>query len=100
MKEDEIVSRSEFIAIAAVLAVPFWLAGAIVVGWVNRRWGLDLAGCRELRIDQARCPHPKRRTLDGDRPDDTKAVVLSEADAVDNLPELPGFRCAAADLFA
>lgn len=43
--------------------------------------------------------HPGRRTLAIYRPDDPVPVVLGEGEVVENLPELPGFRCAVADFF-
>ena len=33
------------------------------------------------------------------RPDDPIPVVLAEHDIIENLPELPGFRCPVAELF-
>jgi Uma2 family endonuclease len=43
--------------------------------------------------------HPGRRTVAIYRPDDPIPVVLSEDDVLENLPELPGFRCPVAELF-
>lgn len=43
--------------------------------------------------------YPKRRSLAIYRPDHPEPVVLSEQDAIENLPELPGFRCAVAEFF-
>ncbi len=44
--------------------------------------------------------HPDRRTLTIYRADDPTPTVLAEQDAVEDLPELPGFACRVADLFA
>jgi Uma2 family endonuclease len=44
--------------------------------------------------------YPDRRRLTIDRADDPVPIVLGEADAVEGLPELPGFRCPVADFFA
>ena len=42
---------------------------------------------------------PKPRTVTIYR-DDADAVVLKESEALENLPELPGFRCEVAEFFA
>ncbi len=43
--------------------------------------------------------YPEQRTVAIYRPDDPIPVVLSGADILENLPELPGFRCPVAELF-
>ncbi len=42
---------------------------------------------------------PKPRTITIYR-DDADAVVVKESEAIENLPELPGFRCEVAEFFA
>jgi Uma2 family endonuclease len=42
----------------------------------------------------------ERRTVAIYRPDDPIPAVLSENDVLENLPELPGFRCPVAEFFA
>ncbi len=44
--------------------------------------------------------HAKQRNLTIYRGDDPTPMVLTEADIVDNLAELPGFRCPVAECFA
>jgi Uma2 family endonuclease len=44
--------------------------------------------------------HPQGRTLTIYRPDDITPTVLDDRDTVENLPELPGFRCPVAEFFA
>lgn len=43
--------------------------------------------------------HPVRRTLAIYRPDDPTPTVLTETDTLEELPELPGFRCQVAEFF-
>ncbi|MEO6810029.1 MAG: Uma2 family endonuclease [Isosphaeraceae bacterium] len=43
--------------------------------------------------------HPVRRTLAIYRPDDPTPTVLTATDTLENLPELPGFRCPVAEFF-
>jgi Uma2 family endonuclease len=43
--------------------------------------------------------HPGRRTMAIHRPGDPIPQLLSAEDVLENLPELPGLRCAVADLF-
>ncbi len=43
---------------------------------------------------------PKRRTVVVHRPDQPEPISLAEAEVLENLPELPGFRCPVADVFA
>ncbi len=43
--------------------------------------------------------YPTRRTVVIYRPDDEIPLVLGEDAIVENLPELPGFRCPVADFF-
>ena len=43
--------------------------------------------------------YPKRRTVVIYRPGDEPPIVLTEADIIENLPELPGFRCPVAEFF-
>ena len=43
--------------------------------------------------------HPNRRTVAIYRPDDPIPAILAENDFVENLPELPGFRCPVAEFF-
>ncbi|HWE38725.1 MAG TPA: Uma2 family endonuclease [Isosphaeraceae bacterium] len=43
--------------------------------------------------------HPARRTVAVYRPDDPIPAVYKDVDIIENLPELPGFRCAVADFF-
>jgi Uma2 family endonuclease len=42
--------------------------------------------------------HPKRRTLAIYRPGDPIPTILTDKDVIENLPELPGFRCPLAEL--
>jgi Uma2 family endonuclease len=44
--------------------------------------------------------YPASRSIAIHRSDDQPPLVLHEGDVVENLPELPGFRCAVADFFA
>lgn len=44
--------------------------------------------------------HPTRKNLTIYRQDDPTPIVLGEADFVEDLPELPGFRCRVAEFFA
>lgn len=44
--------------------------------------------------------YPSRRLLVTYRPDDDAPAFYGESDPVENIPELPGFRCVVADLFA
>jgi len=44
--------------------------------------------------------HPEKQNLTIYRRDDPTPIVLAGADAVEDLPELPGFRCRVADFFA
>jgi Uma2 family endonuclease len=44
--------------------------------------------------------YPGRRSIAIHRSDDQPPLVLHERDVIEDLPELPGFRCAVADLFA
>jgi Uma2 family endonuclease len=43
--------------------------------------------------------YPARRSVVLYRPDNEPPTVLSENDTLENLPELPGFRCRVAELF-
>lgn len=43
--------------------------------------------------------YPERRSVVIHRSDDQPPLVLHEGDAIEDLPELPGFRCAVADFF-
>jgi Uma2 family endonuclease len=43
--------------------------------------------------------YPKQRCLVIYRPDEAVLVVMNENQVLENLPELPGFRCAVADFF-
>lgn len=43
---------------------------------------------------------PVRRTVAVYRPDDLHAMIYPEDSVLENLPELPGFRCAVAEFFA
>jgi Uma2 family endonuclease len=43
--------------------------------------------------------YPASRSIVIHRADDQPPLVLHEGDVIENLPELPGFRCAVADLF-
>lgn len=43
--------------------------------------------------------HPERRTVALYRPDDPLPVLLGEGQVIENLPELPGFRCEVAEFF-
>ncbi len=43
--------------------------------------------------------HSERHAVALYRPGDVMPVILGEADVIENLPELPGFRCPVADLF-
>jgi Uma2 family endonuclease len=43
--------------------------------------------------------HPRKRTISIYRRDDPEPDVLRADDAIENLPELPGFRCLVAELF-
>lgn len=42
---------------------------------------------------------PTKRTIAIYRPDDLPPIVLGESAILEDLPELPGFRCAVADFF-
>jgi Uma2 family endonuclease len=44
--------------------------------------------------------HPNRRNVVIYRVDDPIPTVLTQTDVLENLPELPGFRCAVSDFFA
>jgi Uma2 family endonuclease len=44
--------------------------------------------------------YPANRSVAIYRSDDEPPLVLREGDFIENLPELPGFRCAVADFFA
>ena len=43
--------------------------------------------------------YPASRSVAIYRSDDEPPLVLREGEVIENLPELPGFRCAVADLF-
>jgi Uma2 family endonuclease len=43
--------------------------------------------------------YPAKRKVFLYRPGDEPAIVLGEFDTIENLPELPGFRCAVSELF-
>lgn len=43
--------------------------------------------------------YPERRQLTIERIDDPVPIVLGDGDTLEDLPELPGFRCAVADFF-
>jgi Uma2 family endonuclease len=43
--------------------------------------------------------YPEQRTVVIYRPDDPIPVILRDHDILENLPELPGFRCPVAELF-
>jgi Uma2 family endonuclease len=43
--------------------------------------------------------HPKRRYVAVYRPNEAEPIFLREGEVLENLPELPGFRCSVADLF-
>lgn len=43
--------------------------------------------------------YPRKRTVVIYRPSDEPPTVLTGADVLENLPELPGFRCPVADFF-
>lgn len=43
--------------------------------------------------------YPERRTVTIYRPEDPIPTTLGESDVLEDLPELPGFRCPVADLF-
>ncbi|QDV33867.1 Uma2 family endonuclease [Tautonia plasticadhaerens] len=43
--------------------------------------------------------YPDRRALRIERADDPVPIVLADRDAVEGLPELPGFRCLVAEFF-
>ena len=43
--------------------------------------------------------YPASRSVVIYRSDDEPPLVLHEDDVIENLPELPGFRCAVADFF-
>jgi Uma2 family endonuclease len=43
--------------------------------------------------------YPESRSVVIHRSDDRPPLVLHEGDVIENLPELPGFRCAVADFF-
>jgi len=44
--------------------------------------------------------HPNQRTVAIYRSDDPIPTILTEADVLEDLPELPGFRCPVAEFFA
>ncbi len=43
--------------------------------------------------------HPERRNVAIYRPGDPTPTILTENDILENLPELPGFRCAVSEFF-
>lgn len=43
--------------------------------------------------------YPRKRTVVIYRPEDEPPTVLTEADVIEDLPELPGFRCPVAEFF-
>lgn len=43
--------------------------------------------------------YPRTRSVVIHRPGDELPVILAEADVIENLPELPGFRCPVAEVF-
>jgi Uma2 family endonuclease len=43
--------------------------------------------------------YPKRRQIVMYRPNEDEFIVLREDDVIENLPELPGFRCLVSDFF-
>jgi Uma2 family endonuclease len=43
--------------------------------------------------------YPEKRTIVIHRSDDQPQLVLHDGDVIEDLPELPGFRCAVAELF-
>jgi len=43
--------------------------------------------------------YPERRTVVMHRPGQAGTITLGDADTIENLPELPGFRCPVADFF-
>jgi Uma2 family endonuclease len=43
--------------------------------------------------------HPGRKTVAIYRPDDPIPILMGESDALENLPELPGFCCQVAEFF-
>lgn len=43
--------------------------------------------------------HPERRTVAIYRPDDPMPTMYRDTDVIEDLPELPGLRCAVADFF-
>ena len=44
--------------------------------------------------------HPAKRRSRASRRDEVAPTVYDETDAIENVPELPGFRCVVADFFA
>lgn len=43
--------------------------------------------------------HPERRNVVIYRPDDPTPTILTENDVLEDLPELPGFRCSVSEFF-
>jgi Uma2 family endonuclease len=67
----------------------------------NRRGQLleKLAEYLNAGVSMVWVVYPKTRSITIYRSDDEAPIVLKEGDVIENLPELPGFRCPVADLF-
>ena len=67
----------------------------------NRQWEVQAKVSEYLEIGVALIwvVYPRNRSVAIYRQADELPVVLKEDQVIDNLPELPGFRCPVADLF-
>jgi len=67
----------------------------------NRQWEVQAKVSEYLEIGVALIwvVYPRSRSVAIYRPDGQPPVVLKEDQVIENLPELPGFRCPVADLF-
>ncbi|HKM53683.1 MAG TPA: Uma2 family endonuclease [Isosphaeraceae bacterium] len=67
----------------------------------NRQWEVQAKVSEYLEIGVALIwvVYPRSRSVAMYRQADELPVVLKEDQVIDNLPELPGFRCPVADLF-
>ena len=67
----------------------------------NRQWEVQAKVSEYLEIGVALIwvVYPRSRSVAIYRPDGQPPLVLKEDQVIDNLPELPGFRCPVDDLF-
>jgi Uma2 family endonuclease len=64
-------------------------------GEINKK----IAECLEAGTLMVWVVYPSRRCVVIYRPNDEPPRVLCNGDVLENLPELPGFRCSVADFF-